>query len=105
MLRGSSLEECQMRKLGFAPLAVLFVVLTAAGPKLPVTVEHPAAAPAFAQETPLACPAAVDPTLGDIFGPPSYGCHVDSDCFNYCCITYGACGGDSQCSPRGTCLC
>ena len=32
-------------------------------------------------------------------------CQVDSDCYSYCCITYGACGGDSICSPRHICLC
>jgi hypothetical protein len=94
-----------MRQLGFAPLAALLVALIAAGPKLAVTVEEPAAAPAFAQETPMASPSTVDAALGDFFVPPTYSCRTASDCFTYCCTTWGSCGGDQQCSILGKCLC
>lgn len=102
-----------MRQLGFAPLAVLFVVLTAAGSNPAVPVEQPAAAQAFALEASLTCPYAAPPDdifgppapFGGIFGPLSYSCQVDADCCNYCCSTYGPPCGGYQCSPRGICLC
>lgn len=95
-----------MRQLGFARLAALLVVLIAVGPKLAVTAEGPAAAPAFAQETPMACPSTVDAALGDLFIPHAHSCVHDEDCFEFCCRTFGCSDGfKGTCGPHGFCLC
>ena len=100
----------------YASLVLTFLLaMVAIGPSA-AAAEEPVLAPSSILEAPMTCPSAVDTGLGlplapIAAGPCPYGkCQVNSDCFTYCCSTYGACGGDSLCrrlsgQTCGMCLC